>query len=114
MKRFLKYFVIATIISMLITLIYWFIDYELAGWFTYKIQFMMIPGFVCTISGFWFFQNGSMNTNSVIHVNSTSFSDHQQSVINNKDDYSSKIPLIIALLSSGIIQIVIGFLLYKY
>lgn len=113
MKKFLIYFFILIFISALLTLIYCLLDFKLTGWFAQDMQFMVIPGLICIAVTARLFQKGSVTSNTFTHLNSSSFEEHQQTVINNDTKFNSRIPIMLAFLSVGVIQLILGFTLFN-
>lgn len=113
MKKFLKWVVISATISFLITGVYYFIDFNLAGWFAHDLQFMIIPGFICIGIAVRLYSIGSVTSTEFFHINSASFKDRRDEMVEQNRVNDSRIPVMLALLLVGTLQLLLGFTIFN-
>lgn len=112
MKKFLLYFISSILVSIILTVLYSVLDFKLTGWFYNDKQFILITGFLCIANAIRYTQHGAIGSNNVIHVNSTSFEDHHKEMISKDRYFDSRLPVTLAFIFSGIVQLIVGIVVF--
>ncbi len=114
MIKYLKILTITLLITTLLTAIYFFISFEIPDLFYNKLQFSLIPGIIYTVIGFKMIVGESTFHSSGMYVSKKLNKQSQKERINANTNLDlERIIIMLAYLTSGIIQIIFGILIGK-
>jgi hypothetical protein len=114
MKNYIKYLLATLGVTTLITAVYYFIDFEIQNMFYNKLQITMIPGILFVYKAIRMTIGSSAIRLRGTYVSSRINKQSQKDQIDaSKSSDLSEISIMLAYLTSGIIQIVFGILIGK-
>lgn len=113
MRIYFRYLLITLLIGVLLTIIYFFINYEIPNMFYNKLQFSMISGFICIFIAVRFLAGNSSQGMKDLYISSRHNKLAQDERIKEGNPANPKFISGLALLTSGVIQMSFGLFIGK-
>ncbi len=114
MKKYFFHLSISLFISIVLTAIYYYISYEIPNLFLIKLQFSAIPGIISILISVKIYTSGSMSRESHHNPRFTDYKEVREDKIEANRTFDTKIPMMLALLTTGIIMIAFSILIVRF